>query len=353
MPRPEALDAVSLRKELSAGRIAPVYLIHGEETFLLEEALASLRKAVLGEGGEDQSEWSLSILDGGSVSLAEILDAARTLPMFSRRRMVLVKDAEKIREPDADPLKEYLKDPTPTTCLVFTAGPGKPDFRRSFFRALQERARVAAFPPVKGASLPSWVRRHLRDRGAEIEPEAMALLESLGASGLFRIEQELNKALEYLSPSRQITAEALGETLGTAAAGSIFEMAERAGAGEIGEAVRLLRSLLAEGEEPTRLLFLVARHLRILILGKSLVGQGLRGKELAQALGIPPYPFIVDKVTKLIARFPETASAPSLRRILEADRALKGGGGKGPAILERLILDLGALVNPRRREVPA
>jgi DNA polymerase-3 subunit delta len=352
--RSGALDAASLKKELAAGKIAPVYLFHGEEAFQKEEALASLRGAVLGGEGEaegDSAGWSLTVLEGGSASLAEILDASRTLPMFSLRRLVLVKDAERIKESDADPLKQYLKAPVPTTCLVFAAGTGKPDFRRAVFRALQERAKVAEFPAVKGASLPSWIRHRLRERGAEIEPEALALLESLGVADLFRVDQELTKVLEFLSPSTRITAEALGETLGTAAAGSIFEMAERAGAGEVGEAIRLLRSLLAEGEEPTRLLFLIARHLRILILGKSLLEKGLRGRELAQGLGIPPYPFILEKTTRLIGRFPESAAGPSLRRVLEADRALKGGVRKGPAVLEGLILDLGALIGePKRGE---
>ena len=130
--------------------------------------------------------------------------------------------------------------------------------------------------------------------------------------------------------------------MGTAAAGSIFELAERVGSGETAGALLLLRGLLAEGEEPVRLLSLIARQLRILILGKSLVRKGHRGVQLAQALGIPPYPFILEKTQKLIARFPEGAGAPSLRRVLEADRALKGGG-KGPAVLEKLVLDLTAL----------
>jgi DNA polymerase-3 subunit delta len=348
MARSGSVDAASFRKEMAAGRIAPVYLIHGEETFLKEEAVASLREAVLGQGGAEQSPWSLTVLEGGVTTLAEILDEARTLPMLSQRRMVLVKDAERIREPEAEPLKEYLRNPSPSTCLVFTAG-SKPDFRKALFRALQELGKAVEFPVLKGASVPKWIRDRVRGRGAEIDAEAVALLEALGGPDLFRVDQELSKVLEFLSPSRKITAEALGETLGTAAAGSIFELAERVGAGEMAEAIRLLRGLLAEGEEPTRLLFLIARQMRILILGKSLVKQGCQDRDLGQALGIPPYPFLLDKTRKLIDRFPEDAGAPSLRRILEADRALKGGGGKGPAILERLVLDLTALAGRQSR----
>jgi DNA polymerase-3 subunit delta len=346
MARQTARDGSSLRRDLSAGNISPVYFLVGEEAFLKEEAAAAIRRSVLGAESEG-TLWSLTVLEGGVATLAEILDAARTLPMLSARRLVLVKSAESMRESEADVLKEYLKDPAPTTCLVFATGSGKPDFRKAAFRALQERACVVEFPALKGASIAKWIRDRVRERAAEIDPEAVALLEVHRGSDLFGMDQELSKVLDFLAPSRRITAEALGETLGTAVAGSIFEMAERVGAGEGIEAIRLLRGILAEGEEPVRLLFLIARQIRILVTGKSLVKQGRRGRDLAAALGIPPYPTLLEKTQRLIDRFPEEAGAPSLRRILEADRALKGGGGKGPAILERLVIDLSSLVNRR------
>ncbi len=355
MARNARLDASSLRRTLAGRKAepAPVYFLYGEETFQKEEAAGLIRKVVLGEGGAEQSPWNVSLLEGGATTLAEVLDAARTLPMLSERRLVLVRESEKIREQDSGPLRDYLKDPTPTTCLVFHTGAGKIDLRKGVFRALLEHAAAAEFRPLKGAGVGRWIRERARERGAEIDSDAAALLEAHTGSDLFRIDQELIKVLDFLAPSRKITAEALAETLGSPAAGSVFELAERVGAGENGEAIRLLRGILAEGEEPVRLLFLIARQMRILILGKALVRQGRRGNELAQALGIPPYPFVLEKTEKLIARFPESAGPPSLRRILEADRALKGGGGKGPAILERLILDLVSLVGEEGRNKEA
>ncbi len=355
MARAGGRDASSLRRDLAAGRVAPVYLLFGEEAFLKEEAVARIRKATLGEEGAEACPWSVTALDGGSTTLAEVLDAARTLPMLSPRQLVLVKEAEKIREADAAPLREYLKEPSSTTRLVFIAGGGKPDFRKAVFRALQEKAAVVEFPALKGASVSKWIRDRVREREAEIDPEALALMEAHLGSDLFRIDRELSKVLEFLAPSRKITAGALGEILGGAAAVSVFELAERVGAGDGARAVRLLREILAEGEEPVRLLFLIARQIRILILGKSLMRGGHRGRDLALAVGIPPYPKIIEKTENLISRFPEKAGTSAMRRLVEADRAIKGGGGRGPAILERLVLDLTTLVKraAAREGVPA
>ena len=314
------IDPSALEKDLASGRFGAVYLLYGEETFLKEEVVAALRRAVLGEDAPGASQnWNLTVLEGASAGMAEILDAARTLPMLEPHRMVLVRNSEKLRETDAQSLRRYLDEPILTSCILFVTGEGKPDFRKAIFKALQEAGAAVEFKAVRG----------------------------LGS--LFRIDQEVKKALDYLAPSRRITTKALSETLGGAGAGSVFELAERVGAGETEEAIRLLRGILAEGEEPVRLLSLITRQIRILILGKALVKAGRQGRDLASALGIPSVPFVVEKTRKLIARFPEAAGAASLRRILDADRALKRGGGTGSAVLEGLVLDLTAQVSRQRR----
>jgi len=341
MRRSGPVDPSVLKKDLAAGRVAPVYLLYGEASFLKEEAVAALREAVLGSGGlAPESAWNLTLVEGPSAALAEILDSARTLPMLGSRRLVLVKNAEKLREGDPQALRSYLQDPSPSSCLVFVTGLGKPDFRRSLFRTLQAGAVVVEFKPLREPAIPRWIRERIRERGAEIDAEALTLLEVHLGADLLRIDQEIVKALDFLSPSRRITPAALAETLGAPGSRSIFELAEKVGAGETGEAIRLLRRLLAGGEEPVRLLTLIARQIRTLILGKALMEDGRRGRELALALGVPPIPPLIEKTQRLIGRFPAGEGAASMRRILRADRALKGGTGKGPAILEGLVLDL-------------
>ena len=332
-------DLATLQRDLAAGRIDPVYLVYGEETFLKEEAARRIREAVLGADAE-ASSWNLSVVEGGACSLAEVLDSARDLPMFSTRRLVWVKDAERLRESDPEALRAYLEAPAPSACILLTAGGGKPDFRKAVFKALQRGARLLEFEPLKGAAVGRWIRSRAKDLGAQIDDEAALLLEMHAAPDLLRMDQEMRKALDFAAPSQRLTAAVLSETLGSAGAGSIFEFTERAGAGQTEEAVLLLRGLLSEGEEPPRLLFLLARHLRTLVLGHSLMQSGQQGRDLAQALGIPPYPFLIDKIQKQIRAFPPHAGGPALRLVLTADRALKSGSGKPPAVLERLVLDL-------------
>ena len=333
----------ALERELAKGKIAPVYLLFGDETFLKEDAARRIREAVL--GSEDPSgALNLNVLEGGSCSLFEILDAARTLPMFSSRRLVWVKEVERLRDADPEALAAYLEAPTPSSCLLLTAGAGRPDFRKSIFKTLQRSAKVMELRPLKKAEVARWIRSRARSLGAEIDEASIALLDLQVGSDLFRLDQEMRKARDFAGPPGRITSAVLSETLGAAAAGSLFELAERAAAGQLEEAVALLRRILADGEEPPRVLFLLARQVRTLILGRSLLAAGTRGKDLALALGIPPYPFLIEKVEKQIRAFPEASGERAVRLLLRTDRALKGGIGRPERVLEGLVLDLASTV---------
>jgi DNA polymerase-3 subunit delta len=337
----------TLAGELAKGKIAPVYLLYGEETFLKEDAARRIREAVLGTS-DPSGAWNLNILEGGVSSLFEILDAARTLPMFASRRLVWVKDVERLRETEGEALQAYIEAPADQSCLLLTAGSGRPDFRKSIFRILQRSAKVIEFSPLKKAEAARWIRSRARALGADIDDASISLLELQVGSDLFRLDQEMRKAMDFAGPPGRITPEVLSETLGTAAAGSLFELAERAAAGQIEEAVALLRRILGEGEEPPRVLFLLARQVRTLILGRSLLRAGTRGKDLALALGIPPYPFLIEKVEKQIRAFPEASGERAVRLLLRADRALKGGIGRPERVLEGLVLDLASVVGKTR-----
>src|SRR6187399_3173605 len=79
-------------EEAAAGRLRPVYLIAGEERYYRVQDVQAMRQAVVGPGGASLNEDQFV---AGEVDRRLLLSAARTLPMFGPRRLVLVRDLDR------------------------------------------------------------------------------------------------------------------------------------------------------------------------------------------------------------------------------------------------------------------
>ena len=91
-----SFDPRSFWQNLNA-RLQPLYLLHGEEEFFINEALFLIEKAALGDMGRD---FNFDSFHAKETPASNILDVAETLPMMAQRRMVIVRDADKWAEAD-------------------------------------------------------------------------------------------------------------------------------------------------------------------------------------------------------------------------------------------------------------
>ncbi len=100
------MSPAELARELAAGRVRPAYLILGGEALLRDEALAALRMAVL---GAPDAEFDLERLSGERTGAGELADALRALPLFAKRRLVVLRDPEARRGKAGEALAEALE----------------------------------------------------------------------------------------------------------------------------------------------------------------------------------------------------------------------------------------------------
>src|SRR5690349_3078854 len=113
-------ESRDLSGELARGEIDPVYCLYGRERFLLGRALDAIRAAVLEPATRD---FNYDLLDAPKAGVAGIVAAARTLPMMGRRRLVVVRGIDELREgAGLEELTAYVAAPAPETVLVLLAG---------------------------------------------------------------------------------------------------------------------------------------------------------------------------------------------------------------------------------------
>lgn len=313
--------------------MAPAYLLLGEEVLLRDEFLSRLRNALLPSGLE---ALNLEALSGEEVDASDLVTRCRSVPAFAPRRVLLVKDADRLRGEVGDALSAYLEDPCPTTCLILTAQ--KLDQRSRLFRSLQRRAVVLRFTPPGRGGLERWLQERAKRRGKLLTPEAQLLLLDLQGAELLRLAQEIEKLCLSVGERRRIEAADVIAAVGEARVRGIFELAAQVGRRDAVAALACLRRLLDGGEEPLQILGMVARQIRLLLKAKELLATATPSAEISRALGVPP-PFLPELLEEAKA-FPPARLERALTRLLALDRDLKSRGRGQSIPLELAIIDL-------------
>lgn len=313
----------------------PVYLLEGEERLLLDEARDAIEKVALAGALVD---FNRDILTGKDATVHRIVDAALMLPAFAARRLVIVKEAEKIAgEPDV--LTEYLAAPSSTTVLVFCAE--KLDSRTKMAKVLKKHSTHLRFDRPKERDMPPIIQRRAKVMGLELDGAAVrALVDALG-SDVAGVVSALEKLWLYVGAEgrSKVSAAEVEELVSPVREESVFAFADAVGARNTKAALEALSNMLGRNRgHPLALLGMIARHWRHLAHARSMLDAGARKAEAGADLGLPP--FVIDKLMAQAERQRLGALMVGLRAITEADQALKGGKLPGERVMERLVLTL-------------
>ena len=318
----------------SESAISPVVLIEGTELTLRDAALAELRERVLAgalrEFNEDRFDFTVAGTDP-----AEVIAAARTLPVMAQARLVLVRGladrrAEKFTE---GALGEYLESPNATTCLVLEAE--TVDKRRGWVKRVQKIGRVIdCNGPNKPADVRRWIEARLAQRKVKASNGvATALFEHVGAD-LDRLALEIEK-LCLAAGDGVVEVELVAELVGQLRPRALYELTDAIGERRLTSALRVVAELSDQGEAPLALVGALANHFRRLMRAREM--RPLDAGEVQRRLGL--HPFAAQKVVDQARRFDLRRLRACLDAVRRTDEALKGGMPIAPRLaIERLVL---------------
>lgn len=332
-------DALAQAK---AGKLLPVYLLVGEEHRLQNEVLAAIRSAVLAGGvpGLNEDQWVASEVD-----VDRVLDAANTLPMLARSRLVIVRSLERWEPRDGsknpsdalDRLAEYVKAPAPSSVLVLTAS--KLDKRRRLMSVAQKEGALVSCEPLPRNELPGWIVRRASSLGHRLAPGVADLIAELSGPDLAPVADALERLSLYAGKDAEITEDHVGECLVRLRPASVFALVEAVGRRDIGRALAALHEVYDPQDRGIRLLGLLAWSARQLVKFESAVRAGLPPEEAAKKAGAPP--FKARELSRQVQRIPRGDLERWLETLESVDVALKGGSKRpAKAVLEHAIVEL-------------
>ena len=207
--------------DLQAGKYAPVYYLMGDEPYYIDQISDYIAEHAL---PADQRDFNQTVLFGSDVSASTVADAARRYPMMAERQVVIVKEAQNIKNTEA--IEKYMKQPMQSTVLVMCHKNGKIDGRkREYIKAIQQAGVLFESMKLRDRDLPPFIENYLRERQTAIDPKSTQLIaEAIGAD-LSRLTSELDKVLIALPEGdRRITPQVVEDQIGVSKDFNGFEL---------------------------------------------------------------------------------------------------------------------------------
>jgi len=327
------MDLLTVINEIEKGNIAPVYLVHGPEFFIVDQFINALKKTVV---SGPMADFNYSRKKASETSGAAIVAECKSIPMMADRRLVIIDDAEKLKKDDQTALDLYLANPISQTCLVLLGV--KFDLRRGLFSKANRRKQVHKAEALQERQLNHFISYRAKARAVTIMPAAQAAIAAAVGPDCAALDDAIEQVGLYAGEGATVTEDDVTEIVTAGRRSSVFELMDAIGDRHHSKAIALLEELLCRREEPLLLNALMARHIRQLLTAKMLVNQNSGGKTTAQALGVPP--FVAQKLTAQAGRFKGAQLERSLGRLAETDLELKSSKRTPRLVLEQAILDL-------------
>lgn len=328
------LSLPDLRSQLAKRRLAPVHLLVGDDVRRIEEIVDEI-EATVDEGDRPFSVQRLYAAEAGG-SPVDIAAAARIFPMLGDRRIVIVMRAERILKPkraskaaeididdeaaeaedaamDLAALEDYLKEPVPSTSLVFVAT--AVDRGRRFTKRLIEKAAFTEFATLDVANpyerrdvqrtVGADIRQEIESHGRAVDPRALQTLVERAGGDISKLRGDVERLLLYTEGGTRITTEDVLELASLETAEDDWAVVNAIGDGDVARALRETALRLDRGDSV-----------------HALVGQ-LR--------------WWVSSKLSLAA--PQRVR-PAIEALLRTDLALKSSIGDDRVLVERLVVEL-------------
>ena len=265
----------------------PIYFLTGEEPHFIDKISKLIETTVL---SEDEKEFNQIIVYGRDILPNQIIQMAREYPVFGNYRVIIVREAQDIKQIEKDKLLlAYLEKPVPTTLLVFDYKYKKVDGRTSFVQLLKKNGIFFESKKLYDNQVPKWIEGTIRGMGYQINPQAMMLLSENLGTDLSKIENELKKLVINIDKNTEITPDIVEKNIGISKDFNIFELQKALGERNIYKANQII-NFFASNPKDNSVVFVIVmlfNYFKRLLIYHTLKDKS--DKNVASKFGINPY----------------------------------------------------------------
>jgi len=257
-----------------------VLLFIGTEKYLKERAISELRSRSL---DSSSGELDYKVLHGSDTSADEIINSGTTMPFFSSKRLIVVKDFHKLSKPDILKVIAYIKNPNKRTCLIIDSDDasileGSPSITRY--------AKVLRFAPLSDNELSNWIEKYLSMRGKTIEDDALEILKESKGTDLLGLSGELDKLMTFIDKRKSVTGDDVESLVGKSVVASAFDIASAVGDRNASKAIGIAHELTSSGKKPHEIVGILGWFFKRVLKAKLLLDMGDTEYSVVQKLRV-------------------------------------------------------------------
>lgn len=364
--KPAGQDELArLKQQLKTGELGSVYLFSGNERFLVDYYVGEIRRVAL---KDDQSGLNLVRFEG-KLDVDRLIDACDTFPIFSERKVVLVKNSNLLaarkkaapREeaedfaPEEDSaeegvgpaldeadigskaqeaLKQYLPQIPESTCLIMLED--NVDKRTGLYKTIQKLGLHVHLDHLSEEELVGWVMKGFRQSRKTIQPAAAEYLVSISDPDMYSLRNEIFKIIQYTGDRETVTLDDVRAVATITIKSVIFDLMDAVAARDRAKALAFLDDMLSLKEPEQKILAMIARQTGEMLKLRTLMDRHLPPSRISRYFpGKHPYAF--RKLTEQAERVDRAYLTGFLKKCAEADKAWKTGKMSPRLSLEMLL----------------
>lgn len=330
----------SLVADAAKGVFRQVYLLMGEEPYYVDMVCNAVLANCIDESEKDFNEI---VCYGSDVNADAVITAARRYPMFAERQLVVVREAQAMR--DVEELAAYCQEPLESTVLVICMMGEKADKRRALYKSVQKCGVVVDSPALRDYEVPGWVDAYYSSIGLSIDPDAANLLAESAGTDLGKIVVETDKMMKNLPEGvSRVSVEDVEKNVGVSRSFSVFELTKALSYRDSRTAMRVSTFMGAAAKFALPMVTgaLFTHFNRILRL-HALLMKDPRADNASKAAVLGVSPFFVREYDAAVRNYPLKKCMAVIGLLKEYDYKGKGGDA-GAATPAELLVELTARI---------
>jgi DNA polymerase III subunit delta len=293
----------------------PVFLFLGTEKYLKERAISELRSRSL---DSSSGELDYKVLYGSDTSADEIISSAGTIPFFSSKRLIVVKDFDKLSKEDTLKITNYIKNPNQHTCLIIDSDDAS---ILEDSPSIARYAKVLKFAPLSDNELSSWIKKYLSAQGKTIEDDALDILKEFKGSDILGLSGELDKLVTFIDKRRSVTGDDVENLVGKSVVASAFDIASAIGDRDASKAISIVHELASSGKKPYEIVGILSWFFKRVLKAKLMLDAGDTESSVGQKLRVNRKS--AEEFFTHVHSFSAEALESKMKMLLDADLNIK------------------------------